>query len=172
MSSLLWLCLFTCGGVQHMLCFCFVCLRLVCLVLPVSLDCPFLFAPSVFSDLYSSLSYYGSWLIKGIALYNILVHYWPGKKPMSIIYLLIGLVCFWSFDFQEYTSLYRSNYSQKNHGLDIMSCLDWLKEYVRLMWHEKSMKSHNILHRKYQLLLRPAIKIPLNGLILDSCVIN
>jgi len=31
-------------------CFCFVCLRLVYPVLPVSLDCPFLIAPSVFSN--------------------------------------------------------------------------------------------------------------------------
>jgi hypothetical protein len=33
------------------LCFSFVCLRLVSL-LPVSLDCPFFFAPSVFSNVY------------------------------------------------------------------------------------------------------------------------
>jgi hypothetical protein len=34
------------------LCFCFALLRLVCPVLPVSLDCPLLFAPSVFSNVY------------------------------------------------------------------------------------------------------------------------
>ena len=34
------------------LCFCFVFLRLVCHVLPVSLDCPILIAPSVFSNVY------------------------------------------------------------------------------------------------------------------------
>ena len=34
------------------LCFCFVCLRLVCPVLPVSLYCPFLIAPSAFSNVY------------------------------------------------------------------------------------------------------------------------
>ena len=33
-----------------MLCFCFVCLRLVDPMLPVSLDCPFMIAPSVFSN--------------------------------------------------------------------------------------------------------------------------
>ena len=39
------------------LCFCFVCLRLVSFVrymLPVSLGCPFLIAPSVFSNVYSN----------------------------------------------------------------------------------------------------------------------
>ena len=37
------------GGVQHILCcdFCFVCLRLVYPMLPTSLDCPSLVAPSV-----------------------------------------------------------------------------------------------------------------------------
>jgi hypothetical protein len=34
------------------LCFCFVCLRLVYSMLPVSLDCPFLIAPSVFSNVH------------------------------------------------------------------------------------------------------------------------
>jgi hypothetical protein len=34
------------------LCFCFVFLCLVYHVLPVSLDCPFLFVPSVFSNIY------------------------------------------------------------------------------------------------------------------------
>jgi hypothetical protein len=33
------------------LCFCFVCLRLVCPMLPVSLDCPFLIVTLVFSKL-------------------------------------------------------------------------------------------------------------------------
>ena len=35
---------------NNVLCFCFVCLRLVYPTLPVSLDCPFLIAPSVFSN--------------------------------------------------------------------------------------------------------------------------
>ena len=35
-----------------MLYFCFVCLRLVCPMLPDSLDCPYLIASSVFSDVY------------------------------------------------------------------------------------------------------------------------
>ena len=47
-------CLFVYSGVQHKLCcvFCFVCFRLVCSVLSVSLDCSFLVALSVFSNVY------------------------------------------------------------------------------------------------------------------------
>jgi hypothetical protein len=33
-------------------CFCFVCLRPVYPMLPVSLDCPFMISPSVFSNVY------------------------------------------------------------------------------------------------------------------------
>ena len=42
------------SGIQHMLCcrFCFVCLPLVCPLLPVSLDCPFLIATSAFYYVY------------------------------------------------------------------------------------------------------------------------
>jgi hypothetical protein len=43
-------CLFEHSGVQHILCF--VCLRLVYPMLAVSLDCPFLIATSVFSNIY------------------------------------------------------------------------------------------------------------------------
>ena len=39
------------------LCFCFVFLRLVYPMLPVSLDCPILISPSVFSNVYSELVY-------------------------------------------------------------------------------------------------------------------
>jgi hypothetical protein len=54
MSYLRYFCLFTYCGVQHLLwfCFVFVCFRLVYPMLPVSLDCPFLIAPSVFSNVY------------------------------------------------------------------------------------------------------------------------
>ena len=43
-------------SVQHILrcVFCFVCLRLVCPMLSVLLDCQFLIAPSVFSNVYLS----------------------------------------------------------------------------------------------------------------------
>ena len=44
------LCLSACDGVRHVLCCVF--LRIVCAVLPFSLDCPFLIAPSVFSNVY------------------------------------------------------------------------------------------------------------------------
>jgi hypothetical protein len=50
MFYLCYLCLFTYSGVQHILCCVFViCLRLVYPMLQVSLDCPFLIVPSVFS---------------------------------------------------------------------------------------------------------------------------
>jgi hypothetical protein len=48
MSHLRYLCLFADSSVF----FCFVCLRLVYLMLPVSLDCPFLIPPSVFSNVF------------------------------------------------------------------------------------------------------------------------
>ena len=53
-SYLSYLCLFAYSGVQHILCciFCFVFLRLVWSMLPVSLGCPFLIASSVFSNIY------------------------------------------------------------------------------------------------------------------------
>ena len=38
------------GGIQHILCCVFACLRLVYPMLSVSLDCPYLIAPSVFSN--------------------------------------------------------------------------------------------------------------------------
>jgi len=52
MSYLRYLCLFAYSGVQHILCcvvlcFCFVCLRLVHHMLPIFLDCPFLIADSL-----------------------------------------------------------------------------------------------------------------------------
>ena len=43
-----YVCLFVYSGVQHILC----CVRIVCTMLPVSLDCLFLIAPSVFSNVY------------------------------------------------------------------------------------------------------------------------
>ena len=50
MLYLRYLCLLGHSGVQYILCCVF--LRLVYLMLPVSLDCPFLIAPSVFSNVY------------------------------------------------------------------------------------------------------------------------
>jgi hypothetical protein len=60
MSYLRYLCLFAHSNVQHILCCVFICfafLRLVYPMLPVSLDCPFLIFPSVFSNVY--LNNYG-----------------------------------------------------------------------------------------------------------------
>jgi hypothetical protein len=48
MSYLRYLCLLAYGGVQHILCCVRVFLRLVYPMLPVSLDCQFLIATSVF----------------------------------------------------------------------------------------------------------------------------
>ena len=59
MSYLRCLCLFAYIGVQHILCCVF--LRIVWPVLPVSLDCPFLIAPSVFSNVYQH--WYLLWVI-------------------------------------------------------------------------------------------------------------
>jgi hypothetical protein len=54
MSYLRYLCLFVYSGVQHIWCcvFCFVFIRIVYPMLPVSLDFPFLIAPSVFLYVY------------------------------------------------------------------------------------------------------------------------
>jgi hypothetical protein len=52
-SYLRYLCLFAHSGVQHTL-YCVVVLFFF-VILPVSLDCPFLIAPSVFSNVYLSL---------------------------------------------------------------------------------------------------------------------
>ena len=49
-SYLLYLCLFVHGGVKHIVCCVFV--LFVFVLLPVSLDCPFLIASSVFSNVY------------------------------------------------------------------------------------------------------------------------
>jgi len=50
LSYLRCLCLFAHSGIQHILCCIF--LRIVFTVLPGSLDCHFLIAPSVFSNVY------------------------------------------------------------------------------------------------------------------------
>jgi hypothetical protein len=52
MSYLRYLCLFVYSGFQHILfCFCFVFIRLMYPMLPVSLDCPVVISPSIFSNL-------------------------------------------------------------------------------------------------------------------------
>ena len=61
MSSLRYLCLLAVSGVQHILCFVFALFFFV--LLPVSLDSPFLIAPSVFSSVYLHVRLYGSSLM-------------------------------------------------------------------------------------------------------------
>jgi hypothetical protein len=54
MSYLRYLCLFVYSGIQHILC-CVLFVFVLCFMysmLPVSLDCPFLIALSVFSNIY------------------------------------------------------------------------------------------------------------------------
>jgi len=65
LSYLCHLCLLTYSGVQHILCFVF--LRLVYPMLPVSLDCPFLIATTIFSNVYlsSHLSFRRSFVRRG-----------------------------------------------------------------------------------------------------------
>ena len=55
MSYLRFLCVFVCiywRPAHTVLCFCFVCLRLVYPMLPILLDCQFLIGPAVFSNVY------------------------------------------------------------------------------------------------------------------------
>ena len=59
MSYLRYLCLFAYSGVQHILCCVFACLRLGYTMLLVSLDCPYLIAPSVFSNDYLNIEDFG-----------------------------------------------------------------------------------------------------------------
>jgi hypothetical protein len=51
-SCLRYLCLFTYSGVQHILCCILFCFSSLYPMLSVSLDCPLLITPSVFSDVY------------------------------------------------------------------------------------------------------------------------
>jgi hypothetical protein len=56
MSFLRYLCMFLYSGIfTHALCFCFVFLRLVCPMLPVSLDCQFFIAPSALTFISSEM---------------------------------------------------------------------------------------------------------------------
>jgi hypothetical protein len=52
MSYLHYLCLFVYSGIQYILCCAFVLFFFVYYMLQVSLDCSFLIAPSVFSNIY------------------------------------------------------------------------------------------------------------------------
>ena len=52
MSYLRYLSLFAHSGIQHILCCAVCCVCLVCPMLPVSVDCPILIVPSIFSNVY------------------------------------------------------------------------------------------------------------------------
>jgi hypothetical protein len=81
-----YLCLFAESGCQVMpthivLCFCFVFLPLVYPMLPVSLDCPFLIALSVFSNVYMQN------IISSTTCRNIVYYINPHVMHMDIIFV-------------------------------------------------------------------------------------
>ena len=69
MSYLRYLCLFVHSAVERILCGVFVLFFFV-LYTPVSLDCPFLIVPSVFSNVYSFCFHFKSFIDKSIGLDN------------------------------------------------------------------------------------------------------
>ena len=82
-----YLCLFAYCSTHIVLCFCFVCIRLVRPVLPVSLDCSFLIAPSVSSNVYLQL------LQSGLQLVML-------SSPLTLLSVCqnlddSGLICSW-----------------------------------------------------------------------------
>ena len=75
------------------LCFCFVFLRLVYPMLSISLDCPFLIAPSVFSNVYLSVSLdcpFGC--LTFICQFLWIVQFWLPLR-LSNVYLSVSLDC-------------------------------------------------------------------------------
>jgi hypothetical protein len=94
-------CLFADSSLQHILCciWCFVCLRLVCLLLPVSLDCPFLIAPSVFSNVYLPVSLECPFLIVSSVFSNVYLpvslecSFLIASSVFSNVYLPVSLEC-------------------------------------------------------------------------------
>jgi len=77
MSYLRYLCLSVYSGVQHTLWCVFVVFLFVLYTMPVSLDCPLLIAPSVFSNVY--LYVWLVSLIMVVLLYSIILFYMQGK---------------------------------------------------------------------------------------------
>ena len=67
-------------------CFCFVFLCLICPVLPVSLDCPFLNGPSVFSNFYLNL---------------LDIHSLPPWSPLTLLFLSLSgeIIHQWWYNF-------------------------------------------------------------------------
>ena len=73
---------------------CFVCLRLVCPMLPVSLDCPFLIVPSFFSNVYllvevSMLCYLFAYFEVSFRFVNNWYHYYLSIDLHSNIYIYL-----------------------------------------------------------------------------------
>ena len=81
------------------LCFCFVFLRFVYPVLPVSLDCPYLIAPSVFSNVYLPVSLDCPYLIAPSVFSNVYLPvslycpYLIAPSVFSNVYLPVSLDC-------------------------------------------------------------------------------
>ena len=82
---------------HNVVCFCFVCLRLVYPMLPVSLDCPFVIAPSVFSNLYLLSILYV--LLRNDVLDLCFILWYknddsPGRKVFSVLSSFFPLLSF------------------------------------------------------------------------------
>jgi len=73
--------------------FCFVCLRLVYPMLPVSLDCPFLIAPSVISNVYLS-----TWRQLSSEIYK--RGFWPTRSVQLSKHVIINRHVFLIITFQ------------------------------------------------------------------------
>ena len=137
-----YLCLFAHSGVQHIVCCVF--LRIVYPVLPVSLDCPFLIAPSVFSNVYLQFLWIVHfWLplrysLTFICQFLWIVHFWlPFRYSLTFICQFLWIVHFWlplrySLTF-IYTHSWPITFLEK--GLLLSTCLIALTR-VRL-WYNK-----------------------------------
>jgi hypothetical protein len=91
------------------LCFCFVSLRLVYPILPVSLDCSFLIAPSVFSNVY---------------LHTYLSNNSPPFTNSSTRYMCCGV------SYISFNRIYNIN-----NRTTINNCNHWIPIYILLEWY-------------------------------------
>ena len=137
MSSLCYLCLLAYSGVQHISCcvFLFVFLRLVYPMLPVSLDCPFLIAHSVFSNVYLPLFVVIFLCILGYEVYQI--SHWFVHSSSAVIVHQAHLICFyqmikrflfWWWDQKRHHLLNTKSFVQQQINLHLStsnSCI-WL----------------------------------------------
>jgi hypothetical protein len=79
------------------LCSCFVYLRLVCPLLSISLDCPFLIAPSVFSNFYSKAHFRAELLLE-LTLFKSFYEWAEASLMMSNFTNFILLSKSWTTD--------------------------------------------------------------------------